>query len=227
MENSNLKQVIKFQAMPMQELRILLENDLRNRGYATFLTNMSDSDLALKVAKDAQKPTMVSLTRQSHRPLELELLVDHNLLNTHDLISKREKSRQSSNSRGSWMMYRWLWIGLIAFWFIISVFLFFINVLVAIIEASTPGWTDTQRSLGILITSFLLFFWFIYIRPRIKSYDSKKRSESDLVLSQNIVAFIHSITYQAPSESIVRCWNCFEKINQGEGFCPHCGKQQN
>ena len=226
MKNSPTKQTLKFQAMPMQEMRILLEEDLLKSGYSSFLTNMTDNDLSLKVMKNSQKPTIVSLTRHRHRPLEIELIVDHALLKSHDLVTKRDKAKNTS-SRSSFMMYRWLWIGLILFSIIISTLLFIVDVIVELIEQITPGWSNAQRGYGIIGIALLIVLWFVYGRPRVQSYDRKKRSEMDGYLLDKIKNFISSITQQAPDKSIIRCWNCFKEIERIEKFCPNCGEQQN
>ena len=122
MKNSPTKHTLKFQAMPMQEMRILLEEDLLKFGYSSFITNMSESDLALKVVKNSQKPTIVSLTRHRHRPLEIELMVDHSLLNNYDLITKRGKVN-NARPQNSWMMYRWIFLGFFLIGIIISALL--------------------------------------------------------------------------------------------------------
>ena len=146
--NTNAKHTMKLQAMPMQELRTLLENELENKGFATYLTNMTESDLTLKVAKPSDKPTILSLTRHRHRPLEIEVTVDHKLLDSHDLITKKAKSPNTNTQQDSFMMYRWLWIGLLLFGIIISLFVLFVNIIVSLIESATPGWTSNQRSMG-------------------------------------------------------------------------------
>lgn len=226
MKNSHTKQTLKFQAMPMQKMRVLLEEDLLKSGYASFLTNMTDNDLTLKVMKNSQKPTIISLTRQRHRPLEIELTVDHNLLDSYDLVTKRGKVNTTS-SRSSFMMYRWLWIGMILFGIIISTLLFIVDVIVGIFESITPGWTDSQRGIGILGIALLVVLWFVYGRPIVKSYDRKKRSEMDSYLLDKITVFIRGISQQAPEKAIIRCWNCFKEIEGSEKFCQYCGEQQN
>lgn len=210
----------------MQELRILLEQDLSKLGYTSFLTNMTENDLAIKIMKNSQKPTILSLTRHTHRPLEIELIVDHNLLDRYDLVTKRGKVK-NSGSNNSWMMYRWLWIGMILIGFIITALLTIVDVIVDVIEKLTPGWTDPQRGYGILGVAFLLILWFIYGVPKFQKYEKKKRSELDKYLVERIKNMVSSVAYQAPEKSIIRCWNCFKEIERSENFCQNCGEQQN
>ncbi|MCE7736367.1 MAG: hypothetical protein GPJ54_15915 [Candidatus Heimdallarchaeota archaeon] len=224
--DSAAKYKLKLQAMPMQELRGLLEKDLASQGYESYLTNMTETDLDLKVIKQSQKPTLISLARKRHKPLEIELMVNHELLDSHDLVTKQAKSRNSGNRQSSFMMYRFLFLGLFLASILISIFVLFVDIIISIIEAATPGWSSYQRSTGILVVSALILLWYIYIRPRVKASDTHRRNKSDSHLLEYIKTFIENLAYQAPANAIVRCWNCFEKIDQAESFCSNCGKQQ-
>lgn len=224
--NSPAKYKLKLQAMPMQELRSLLENDLKRQGYESYLTNMTESDLDLKVIKQSQKPTLISLARKRHKPLEIELRVNHELLNSHDLVTKQTKSRNSGNRQNSFMMYRFLFLGLFLASILISIFVLFVDIIVSIIETATPGWSSYQRSTGILVVATIILLWYVYVRPRVKANDTNRRHQTDSLLLENIKTFIEGLAYQGPVNAIVRCWNCFEKIENSESFCSNCGKQQ-
>lgn len=222
-----LKHKLKFQNMPMQELRVLLENNLHQQGYNTFLTNVTENDLALNITKPSSKATILSISRQRHKPLEVEVTVDHKLLDSHSLITKKAKSENTGGRQNPRMMYRWLWIGMILFSVIITSLVLFVNIIVSIIESATPGWTSNQRSLGILLVAVLVILWYVYVRPKFQRMETHRRIQADSVLLENVKEFIKSIAYQATANSIVRCWNCFEEIVQSENFCSSCGKQQN
>ena len=187
---------------------------------------MTESDLDLKVIKQSQKPTLISLARKRHKPLEIELMVNHELLNIHDLVTKQAKSRNTGNRQNSFMMYRFLFLGLFLASILISIFVLFVDIIVSIIEAATPGWTSYQRSTGILVVATLILLWYVYIRPRVHASETRRRHQIVSLLLENVKSFIEGLAYQAPTDSIIRCWNCFEKIDKSESFCSNCGKQQ-
>ncbi|MHA2170867.1 MAG: hypothetical protein ACXAB7_13310 [Candidatus Kariarchaeaceae archaeon] len=216
----------KLHAMAMQEFRVLIEEELTKLGYSSFLTNLTDNDLALKVIRNQGLPTIVSVTRNRNKPLEVEVTVDFSLLDSFDLIQKRPKAK-TSRPGGSYFFYRWIWIGLILFWVIAAVFRFIIDGIVAVVEFVTPGWSDSQRSIGILSVATLIMFWWFKGRPMMQKIENQRRYKEDQILIQKVFDFIERLSNSVADHSLIKCWSCFNEIVRTENFCEHCGKAQN
>ena len=69
----------------IREVRELLESELSNHGLQCKLTNQTDDNLGLQVSKRGYK-TVLSITRYTHNPLEVEVNIDFAQAKQADII---------------------------------------------------------------------------------------------------------------------------------------------
>ncbi|MHA2277605.1 MAG: hypothetical protein ACXAC2_17635, partial [Candidatus Kariarchaeaceae archaeon] len=137
---TSTRNFVKFQAMPMQELRDKIETQLHTEQYKTSLNNLTDDLLSLKIRNTKNMPTILTINRHRHRPFEIEIVVDHTLTKNQDLVTRQK--REGGGQRSAFSSYRLLWIGMIFMGLILTMFDIFISVFLDILDAITPGWTS-------------------------------------------------------------------------------------
>ena len=121
---------VKLQAMPMQQLRDVVELELQNAKYLTSLNNLTDDVFSLKITKNRFYSTVLTINRYSHKPLEVEVMVDYTLSNDQDLVRRTiPTSTQSTSLVDRFTNYRLLWFGMFFLGLVFMVFSVFVSIL--------------------------------------------------------------------------------------------------
>lgn len=207
--------------MPMQELHEKITPELETEGYKTSLNNLTDGTLSLKIIN--KTTTVLTIDRHRHRPFELEVLVDHTLKKKQDLVSRRKRSSQRD---GSLINYRYLWIAIIFFATLLSMFYFFIGLFLDALDTITPGWSSTQQALGIIIVILVIALFWILVVPIFTKHKKESMKKYDIIVLEIVCGIIKSLRVEIDETAVLRCWSCFEEINHSDKICRNCGEEQ-
>lgn len=213
---------VKFQAMPMQELYEKITPELENEGFKTSLNNLTDDTLSLKIID--KSTTVLTIDRHRHRPFELEVIVDHTLNKKQGLVSRRKRTRQRD---GSLINYRYLWIGIIFFGALLSIFYFFIGIFLDALNTVTPGWSSLQQALGIIVVVLVIGLFWILVMPTITKHKKESMKKYDKNVLEIVCGIIKGLKVEIEDDAVLRCWSCFKEIDHFVKLCSHCGEQQN
>lgn len=208
--------------MPMQELYEKFTPELESEGFKTSLNNLTDDTLSLKIIN--KSTTVLTIDRHHHRPFELEVIVDHTLNKKQDLVSRRKRTKQRD---GSPINYRYLWIGIIFFGALLSMFYFFIEIFLDALNAITPGWSSLQQALGFIIIILIVGLFWIFVVPIFTKHKKEAMKKYDEMVLEIVCGIIKSLKVEIDDDAVLRCWSCFKEIDHFEKLCNHCGEQQN
>ena len=216
---SSVKHIVKFSNTPMQELRGDLQRMFDEHHVSYFVNSATDDNMSFNLSSGNAK-TVLMMLRHRHKPLEIEIIADHKMNSAPDYIKRRSSSNSSDNSR-------YLWYGLFLFGFIVTMLVVFVQVLIGIIEAMTPGWNQSQRILGIFGFTALVVFYVLYVIPLIRKQRNKATYNFNSQIVALVTAKLEAIHEATAKNHILRCWSCFKEMDMNDDFCPNCGKQQN
>lgn len=208
--------------MPIQELHEKVDAELQNDGYKTSLNNLTDGLLSLKIISNA--PTVLTIERHRHKPFELEVIVDHTLTKKQDLVTRRKRSDTGGRSSFN---YRYLWFGIIFFSTLVSLYFFFIEIFLKALDDITPGWSQLQQAIGIVIIILIIALFWILIIPIISKRKKEGMKKHDKKVLSRVCEIIDDLRVEIDENAVIRCWSCFKEIDRYQKLCPHCGEQQN
>ena len=124
----------------MQELRDVIEIELLNEKYITSLNNLTDDVLNLKISRNRYYSTMLTITRYSFKPLEVEVTVDYTLSDDQDIVHRKIPAiTQPTTLMDRFMNYRLLWFGMFFLGLVFMVFSVFVSILFSLLDRISPS----------------------------------------------------------------------------------------
>jgi len=208
--------------IPMVDLKPIIEDELTKHGLAVSLENIGEDLLELQI-KRSKYESQLRLTRNRHKPLEINVEADFNHYNWMKAQGRRNKSNnnQSRGGLSRYYFYFWIFMGLII-WSLTFLSELFVFVLFSI----TPGWSNNQRYY--LLVGFLIFYIIlrVYIIPKQRKKQIIFMHQMDIQLLKIVHLRLDQVNKEFKSTEILRCWSCFEIINFLDKVCPHCEAHQ-
>ena len=207
---------VKLKMIEMRKLREILELELQYHRLSCNLTNQTDNKLGLQVSKFGYR-TVLGITRYTHKPSELEVIVDHTLADQSYIIRRLrpDANNQSGMFTGT---YRWFWL-LVVFGWIITTLIFGI---MGLMEVITPK----KGVFGIIVIVILIALLWLFLLPRYQ----KRRIIGLKRFDKQVIAIttnrLIKLNEELSSTDILRCWSCFKMIDPEDNVCIHCGKTQ-
>lgn len=219
---------VKLQAMPLQQLRDIIELELHNDNYQTSLNNLTDDILSIKVKKKWNRSTVLTITRYPHKPLEVEVMIDYTLSNEQDIVRRIiPRTTQSTTLVDRFMNYRLLWFGMFFLGLIFMVFSVFVSILFSLLERISPSANPLQRSLGVIGAALITAVFWIFTIPFLNKRYNRSMKKYDQEIMDKICGILKILNEDLHDVPISRCWSCFKDIGRSVKLCPFCEEQQN
>ena len=218
---------VRLQAMPMQELRDVIELELLNEKYITSLNNLTDDVLSLKISRNRYYSTLLTLIRYSFKPLEVEVTVDYTLSEDQDIVRRKIPSAtQPTSLVDRFMNYRLLWFGMFFLGLIFMVFSVFFSLLFSILDRISPSSNPLQQSLAVIGAVFITAVFWIFMIPFFNKRYRQALIKYDIEIMAKICGILKIMNEDRNDTTIFRCWACFKEIDKTNNMCPLCGEQQ-
>jgi hypothetical protein len=207
----------------IRTVRELLESELSNHGLHCKLTNQTFDKLGLQVSKRGYK-TVLSITRYTHNPLEVEVNIDFAQAKQTDII---RKFRPNVGDTGMFSgQYRWLWLIIIFGGILVTLITTVVGLTFLLLEKVTPGWTNIERLFGIIGSTLFLGLIWILLAPRLQKRRIAGLKRFDQEVFEIVIDKLTQINADLKSTDILRCWSCFKQINPEDTVCIHCDTKQ-
>ena len=205
----------------MYNLRDHIVEELVSHDLSVFTESMTDDDCVLLITRNAMVKTVATMERHRHRPMEIELTVDHaEVKNTKDVLRTTKPVTKQLDK----VSFRWLWI--------LPIFGGLIVLLISMFESffaslyGSSSLSSVQLIITVTVLSTILAISWIYGLPRIFNQLSKRRKQLDTevleLMRQKIIALDEALI----TTDVIRCWSCFTELEPTTVICTSCGETQ-
>ncbi len=126
--------------------------------------------------------------------------------------AKKQKGSESDNGFSYYKMY-WIFI-----------FVLFLTSFVSFFSWIREEITMYLGIIGLIIVLILLaiLFYLIIMSPVYYSKWRKKKKEGEKRKIYQLLKYFANNAKSGKKQSVT-CWNCFNKIDKNQAYCPHCG----
>jgi hypothetical protein len=196
------------------------------KGLKSELESLTDGDLGMRIHKVGYE-SHLRLYREKHRPLQIKIELDYNHYRAQNQAFKENQKRNRRRDNQSNSLFRMYWIYWVFGGIILSILYAFSSVFLAILEAITPGWSDTARGMLIAIIAVAIILVLVFLVPRFKSRRAVSNAKLDSLILGDLVGYLSNLEIAMTDTETMKCWSCFADMDVGDEFCPKCGKSQN
>lgn len=211
MSITNIKSTIELHRVDLTDIRLEIEDELKQNDYKYQLYNKSDRILSYRIFNNTYKSFLL-LELSKFKSTGLEINVDYKSPNINPSLTTTRKKK--SKNKGLFSKYY--------IFFILFYLLFSVSGWVSSIFFKIKYTILEQLLFSFLVFLLIAFIWLLII-PRIRKFRETSLKNEDKEVLDLIIDRLRTFNLNISEKQIKRCWSCFNEISPGENHCSNCG----